>query len=930
MPWSKKNQSKLSEDIHRLGDILGQVIRRQAGVSVFELEERIRALTKARRVDNDPALDEAIERLIDNLSITEIEAVARAFTTYFELVNIAEESHRVRVLRRREKKAHPRPLKESIASAVATLWEWNIGESEMARLLDKLQIQFVFTAHPTEAKRRSVLSKMRRIAHGLHEMDTRNLLPAEEEALIDHIRAEITSLWVTERTRTAKPTVTDEVRTGLYYFDTTLWAAIPDVYTALEHALAKYYPNLKPPNLFLTFGSWVGGDRDGNPNVTSAVTAETLRLHLGQAAERHRYYTRALERSLSLSDRLIQASAALKDSLAVAQPHISPHVAYLQERYPNELYRLRAAIMADELATASADDLVARLHGELETPPPSLRTRAALVEPLDLIDTSLREAKADIVAEMELKGFLHQAKVFGMHTAHLDIRQYSEEHTAVLDDLLRCLDRCDNYAQLPRSERFTLLSQLLEEPPPDLGQRDRFSEQTNETLNLFDVLQRGISIYGSEAIGPYIVSMTRGPEDILAVLLLGYWSDLCLPVDEDKVSHLSIAPLFETRQDLAQAAGTMQTLFTHAAYGRHLAALDQQQIIMIGYSDSNKDAGFLAARWELYEAQEHLADCCRRHDVTLTLFHGRGGTIARGGGPTNRAIFAQPPSSMNGRIRITEQGEVIDEHYGHPAIARRHLEQVVHAMLLASAPPYQAKAAPKPEWRSVMDELGTASHRAYRRLIYETPAMLDYWLQATPIREISQLRIGSRPARRTTDANLDGLRAIPWVFSWMQSRHVLPGWYGLGSALEAYLTGDAQLGHLQEMYEDWPFFRTVIDNAQISLGKADMGIARLYAGLVKDEQVREEIFGHILVEFQRTERWILAVTDQHEILDNEPVLQRSIRWRNPYVDPLNFIQVTLLRQRRALGDTGSPEAERLLQNIFLTIHGIAAGLKNTG
>jgi phosphoenolpyruvate carboxylase len=930
MPWGDDHQNKLSADIHRLGDILGQVIRRQAGISIFELEERMRALTKARRVDEDPAIDAAIVSLLDNLSVAEIEAVARAFTIYFELVNVAEETHRVRVLRRREREAHPRPLKGSLAAAVATLWDKGFQESEMARLLDQLHIELVFTAHPTEAKRRSILSKMRRIAQALTELEVRDLLPAEEEALRNQIRAEITSLWLTERTRTAKPTVTDEVRTGLYYFDTTLWEAVPAVYAALDHALARYYPNLTPPAHFLSFGSWVGGDRDGNPNVTTEVTAETLRLHFGQAVERHRFSARELERSLSFSERLMQVSPALKDSLATTQPRASDHVAYLKERYPTELYRLYGAILADGLAMASADDVVARLRGKLDLPLPQFRSRATLVEPLNLVDASLREARAESIAATELQHFRTQARVFGLHTARLDIRQYSDDHTTVLDELLRQLDCCDNYAQCSRPERLALLSRLLAEPAPDLGRRESFAPAVQESLDLFVTLGRTIDLYGAEVLGPYIVSMTRGPEDLLAVLLLAYWTGLCLQPKGQPNATLAIAPLFETREDLKRAPDTMEGLFKHPAYARHLAALDQQQIIMIGYSDSNKDAGYLAARWGLFQAQEQLAACCRRRGILLTLFHGRGGTIARGGGPTNRAILAQPPDSMNGRIRITEQGEVIDEHYGHPAIARRHLEQVVHAMLLASAPPTQTGAALRPEWRDLLDELATMSHGAYRRLVYETPAMLTYWQQATPIREISQLRIGSRPARRTTDANLDGLRAIPWVFSWMQSRHVLPGWYGLGSALEAYATNDSALDQLQQMYRRWPFFRTLIDNGQVSLGKADMGIAGLYAGLVEDDEVRQTIFSQIVAEFQRTRRWILSVTDQHDILDNEPVLQRSIRWRNPYVDPLNFIQVSLLRQRRALPNTSSAQAGRLLQAIFLTIHGIAAGLKNTG
>jgi phosphoenolpyruvate carboxylase len=375
----------------------------------------------------------------------------------------------------------------------------------------------------------------------------------------------------------------------------------------------------------------------------------------------------------------------------------------------------------------------------------------------------------------------------------------------------------------------------------------------------------------------------------------------------------------------------MIDLFKHPQYGRHLQRLNNQQDIMIGYSDSNKDAGYLAANWELYQAQETIADTCREQGVMLTLFHGRGGTIARGGGPANRAILSQPPESVNGRIRITEQGEVIEERYGNTAVARRHLEQVVHAVLMSSAPShYGAHTTPKAEWRQAMDELAAISYRAYRKLIYETPELLDYWQQATPIHEISQMRIGSRPSRRTSSATFTSLRAIPWGFSWMQSRHVLPGWYGVGAALSQFGGKPENLQLLQEMYRDWNFFKVVIDNAQVSLAKADMGIARLYAELVEGEKVREMIFGEIERAFGETCEWILRVTEQRELMDNDLVLQRSVRRRNPYVDPLNYIQVSLLRRLRFLPEQDSPTAQQILQAIFLTVNGIASGLKNTG
>ncbi|MAT99489.1 MAG: phosphoenolpyruvate carboxylase [Anaerolineaceae bacterium] len=929
MAKQRKSQKQLSEDIHLLGDILGQVIRRQAGVELFEMEEGVRALSKARRMDADPEIDARLEQIVNGLSVEKAELLSRAFANYFELVNLAEEQNRVRVLRDRERKAHPQPLKESIAAAVAQLRQLGVDEYEMGKLLDKLHVELVFTAHPTQAKRRTVLSKLRRISSALTELHVRDLLPSEHDNLMTSITAEVTSLWLTNRTRTAVITVTDEVKTGLYYMDTTIWDTIPEVYASMAQAIAEYYPTLTSPKRFLTFGSWIGGDRDGNPNVTADVTAETLRLHRGLAVVQHREAATQLNRSLTVSDSLTPIQQEFLDALADVKDK-SEHLAFLQNRYPNEPYRLWAASLAEDLATAASGDMVARLKGQ-SNPPLRLKSMSDLLEPLKLMDKTLRESHLGDLAADHLAQMRRQAQVFGLHVARLDIRQYSEFNTAVLAELLRKLKLHDSFDELEPAERAQILSNLLASPNPDLSGLTDLSAEADETLTLFQILYRAFDFYGRELLGPYIVSMTHGPEDILAPLLLAKWHGLCLdPNREDE--GMTFVPLFETREDLRNAPDVMADLFNHPAYAPHLERVNRDQTIMIGYSDSNKDAGYMAANWELYQAQEALAEACAKHKVNIMLFHGRGGTIARGGGPANRAILAQPPGSVNGRIRVTEQGEVIDERYGHPAVARRHLEQVVNATLMASVDPrHGGITRPQDDWREAMDELAAVSYKTYRNLIYETPELLEYWGAATPITEISQMRIGSRPSRRTAKATFDSLRAIPWGFSWMQSRHVLPGWYGVGEALEAYGNqSPEQLRRLQEMYKQWPFFQVVIDNAQVSLAKADMGIARLYANLVEDEEIRAKIFGEIESSFTRTVNWILRVTGQRELLDNDPVLQRSVRQRNPYVDPLNFVQVALLRRLRFLPEKDSPKAQQLLHAIFLTINGIASGLKNTG
>ncbi len=924
----RNDKDALSQDIHLLGNILGRVIRRQAGIEIYELEERIRALTKTRRIDDDPAIDKRLALIVDELSNDEAELVARAFTAYFELINLAEEQHRVRVLRSREAAAYPQPMAESIAAAVASLSQMGVNDYELARLLDRLHIELVFTAHPTQAKRRTMLSKLRRIAKALNDLEVHDILPAERERIISQITAEVTISWLTNRSRTVKPSVTDEVRTGLYYFDVTLWEVLPQIYEAMASALERYYPQVTMPERFVSFGSWIGGDRDGNPNVTAAVTAETLRLHRGLAVEKFRSQAKLLDRSLSISDELIDVAPRLRPSSESIGTQ-TDHIDYLRDRYPREPYRLWAAMLGAALAEASAGDMVARLYG-LANPPLEMRQTADLIAPLQRMDAALKELGLADVAATDLARMRTQANIFGLHAARLDIRQYSDFHTAVLDEILSKLGLVEDFGELTGSERAQVLSELLAAPIPDLDSLQELSSAAGEMIALFQILKRAVDFYGRELIGPYIVSMTRGPEDILAPLLLAYWFGLALRSDDDS-EGLAFAPLFETRADLKAASEIMRGLFSHPKYALHLDRLQREQTIMIGYSDSNKDAGYLAANWELYQAQESLAACCRNAAVLLTLFHGRGGTIARGGGPANRAILSQPPGSVAGRIRVTEQGEVIDERYAHPAIARRHLEQVVHSVLMASVPePYQTQREPRLAWRAAMDELAAVSYQAYRQFIYETPALLTYWSQATPLNEISRMSIGSRPARRTAQATFDSLRAIPWGFSWMQSRHVLPGWYGVGQALSAF--GETTQGRvlLQEMYRDWPFFQVVIDNAQLSLAKADMGIGRLYAGLVEDEQVREEIFGIIEASFELTCKWIMVITGQHDLLENDPVLQRSVRQRNPYVDPLNFIQVSLLRRLRALPDPEGPEGQAYLRAIFLTINGIASGLKNTG
>jgi phosphoenolpyruvate carboxylase len=706
--------------------------------------------------------------------------------------------------------------------------------------------------------------------------------------------------------------VTDEVRTGLYFIDAVLWEVLPRIYAELDVALAEHYPGLTVRRGWLSLASWIGGDRDGNPNVTAPVTAETLRLHRGLAVERHRREMTDLSRRLSAHADRAPVPAALRDWLNARRP-LPEHVAYLERRYVSEPYRLIASLLGADLETASKDDMTPRL---LESGPCPVRLRPSdLTLPLDLV----AEAIPSALAEDRLPVVRRQLDIFGLHAARLDLRQDSGRLTTALGEILRALNLDLTFESESDAVRTAIVVRLLDQPSPKLAAHPGVTEETAETLALFQLLARVQSVYGRELLGPFIISMTRGPADVLTVLLLARWAGC------DEGMH--ITPLFETVDDLQAAPRVLTDLFSLQAYRDHLARCGDEQIVMIGYSDSNKDGGYLAANWALYEAQENVARVCREHGIKLTLCHGRGGTVARGGGPANRAIRAQPPGTVAGRFRLTEQGETIAARYANADLAHRHLEQIVHAVLLASAPRDDSQEI-DPRWRAALSRMSVAARTAYRGLVYETPGFMAYWRDATPIDEINRLHIGSRPAARAAGAlQVTKIRAIPWVFSWMQSRFNIPGWYGLGAAMGADVVSRELCS---DMYRGWPFFRALLDNAEMSLLKADLGIAALYSELVTDRALADEFFARIRDEYECSVERILAVTNHRALMDADPVIQRSVHLRNPYIDPLNYIQVEMLRRLRALPDRDGSEAAILRAVVVLTINGIAAGLRNTG
>ena len=915
----------LSATIHYLGELLGQAISEQESASLFETEEHIRALAKARRAGDSTVAAQLAEQ-VGALSIDQARAVASAFTVYFDLANLAEEAQRVDALRARERAQHPAPIGESIGEAIATLERRGVTSEQMAQLLRELHIELVLTAHPTEAKRRTILSKLQRISRHVHTLFDSDPLPREHAECSAAISAEITSLWLTHRARTRRPDVTDEVRTGLYFVDNILWDALARIYADLDAALAQHYPGLAAPPRWLTLASWIGGDRDGNPNVTTAVTAETLRLHRGLAVERHRAELQELARRLSLDVHRVPPPRELQIWLESRHP-LPARVAYLETRYADEPYRLILSLLASDLEYASQDDMTARL---LEDTPHTARLHFSdLAAPLDWI----ARATPPRLARDRLLKVRRQLDIFGLHAARLDLREDSTRLASALGEILRALNVAVDFENADDAKQMRVLLDLLAQPerPAALAKNPGVTEATAETWAVFRLLARVQKVYGREMLGPFIISMTRGPADVLTVLLLARWAGCA--------EGLQIVPLFETLDDLAAAPRVLADLFARDIYRSHLAASGDEQIVMIGYSDSNKDGGFLAANWALYQAQEAITRVCREHDIKLTLFHGRGGTVARGGGPANRAIRAQPPGTVNGRFRVTEQGESIVARYSDPELAHRHLEQITSAVILASVTDDESREltepnsatrhsslATRPEWRAAMNAMSSVARRTYRALVYETPGFVDFWRAATPLEEINNLSIGSRPASRPSDdLQITRIRAIPWVFSWMQSRFNLPSWYGLGTALSGQSPA-----LLQQMYDAWQFFRALLDNTEMSLLKADMDIAALYSALVPDRALADTILRRVRAEYDLTREMVLRITRHADLMEEDPVIEHSVHLRNPYVDPLNYIQVEMLNRLRALPDQNSDEADALREVINITINGIAAGLRNTG
>ncbi len=926
----------LSANIRALGAALGRVLTDQSGAAAFALEEQVRLIAKDLRADGDDgrtaALAAQLQTLIAGLSVGELHDLIKSFTLYFGLINLAESVERLRVLRERDLRTAPAPQAEGIGAAVAELRAYAVPAEAIQRWLDGAMIMPVLTAHPTESRRRTTLIKQRRIFDGLLDLSLgEKLLPPHERgAVLARIEREIVGLWQSDDVRIHKPSVLDEVENGLFYFESTLYDLLPQIQREAHQALAEQYPDYcwKVPPL-LRFGSWMGGDRDGNPFVTAAVTVDTVR-RMRAAMLRHLLMaTDTLFTDLSQSLTQVTVNPALHARLADYEALFPETASAISPHHGREPYRRLCELIRARLEATLAYTLTHEPRWGTDpapTLPPTVYYRSAeLLDDLQLIDLSLRANGGALVADGLLRDVIAKVAIFHLHTATLDIRQHSGRHLAALAEIFRLAGVCPHYESLAEDQKITLLAREIASPRPlTLARLSSYSAETTETVQTFRTVAALLEQMDAEVIETYVISTTSSVSDILAVLLLCREVGLYRP---GVYSRLNVVPLFETGEDLVNAPRLLNELLAFPVYSDHLRLRGQTQEVMLGYSDSNKEGGFIAANWALYRAQVELTSVADRRGVRLRLFHGRGGAIGRGGGPAGQAILAQPAGTLRGQIKMTDQGEMISDRYLDPRTAARHLEQVINAVLRAGFP--GAAPQPKAEWMTALEQIAAAGRDAYRALVYDEPRFLAYFREATPIAEISRLRIGSRPASRRKSTRIEDLRAIPWVFSWMQNRHTLPGWYGLGSALAAFAGEDrARLALLREMYRDWPFFSTVLDNAQLIIAKADMGIARRYADLMGDQALAEAVFATVCAEYTRTVQLIRQVTEIAELLDAQPVLQKAIRQRNPYIDPLSYIQIELLRRLRT-GAAGTAQ-EALETTVLMSINGIAAGLKNTG
>ena len=913
----------LDADIRLLGRLLGDVVREQAGPEAFELVESVRrAAVDGRRRGDDvvPALD----RLLTDVGVDRELHVVRAFGWFSFLANVAEDVHHNR-RRRHHRSAGSAPQPASLAAAMAALADAGMDAGDVRTLLDRTRVSAVLTAHPTEVRRATVLDRQRAVADLLARRDGAGADPETLAELDAELELHVLSLWQTAILRMSRLRVRDEINEALRYYQLSVFRALVQIHDEADELVRRHWPDAPPPRgdaVLVRMGSWIGGDRDGNPFVTADVVRLAIERQTTMAMEHHLAALGVLARELSMSSRLVTPTPALL-ALAEASGDDSPFRS-------DEPYRRALRGMHARLA-ATAARLVGTVpgaapHAELA---PYERPQE-LVADLDTVLDSLATHGAGALGRARVAPLRRAVQVFGFHLCSLDLRQNADVHDRVVHELLAAAGVTDRYLDLPEAERVAVLAAELATDRPLRAAHQRLGELAEGELAIVAAAAEAVATRGREAVPHYVISKAEAVSDVLEVAVLLREVGLCRPGRASPELDVDVVPLFETIDDLQRAGATVEALLALPAYRRLVAARGDRQEVMVGYSDSNKDGGYLTAQWALYQAEVDLVRVTRAAGVGLRLFHGRGGTVGRGGGPSYEAIRAQPPGSVDGQVRITEQGEVVAAKYADAELARRNLETLLAATLEASvidaaAPDPAASAAPDGA-RAVMDALSASARDAYRSLVYETEGFVDVFRAITPINEIAELHIGSRPSSRTRSNRIEDLRAIPWVFSWSQCRIMLPGWYGAGSAFQGWAGDDPdRLAALRRLHDTWPFLRTVLSNMGMVMAKSDLAIARRYVDLCPDRALGEAVFERIAREHALTVRWWQRITGHDDLLADNPALARSIRNRFPYLDPLHHLQVSLLRRHRA-GD----DDDLVRRGIHLTINGVATGLRNSG
>jgi phosphoenolpyruvate carboxylase len=926
------NDEDLRSRVKLLGRLLGDIISEQEGDETLALIEKLRAGFIEERKSPDPGRHELLLDTLKDLPIGMLTKVIRAFSNYFHLANIAEESFQVST-RELQRRTQSSLWSGSFRHTLNEFRNTGLSHQQLADIIKNLHYQPVFTAHPTESKRQTILESLRRIFTTCKEYYDPSIDDDLRPELLDRLKALVQIFWKTDDVRSVKPTVQWEIETAMYYYRETIFAVIPDLYRNLERAILKVYPadennpRIQVPS-FITFGSWVGGDRDGNNFVTNDVTREACLLQHKEIINEYLRRVDALGKILTHSASLCAISPELLASLDEEKTEAIAAYKNNELVYINEPYRRKLGIMKYRLQ-CNLNDVNRRLSGNYALVSlHAYKNESALLSDLYLIRDSLIHHNDYIISTGSLKDLIRLIETFGFFLAKLDIRQESSVHTKTLAEILNKAGIEDNYSGLNEEDKLKLISDILDKKELITVDEKRLTKTSLETWKSFVLIRELREVISPEIIGEYVISMTHTTSNILEVMLLGHLARLSgKDLDGNLYCHLSITPLFETIEDLHHCEEILEKLFNVDAYVTSLGCRKNTQEIMLGYSDSCKDGGILASSWNLYKAQENILRITDKYNINCRFFHGRGGSVGRGGGaPIHEAMLAQPPGSVRGDIKFTEQGEVLSFKYNYAETAVYELTQGITGLLRASEHNSHSEHKDIDEFKQIMGDLTQSGEESFRELTDRDPGLMQYFYESTPANEISLLNIGSRPSHRKLDPSKASIRAIPWVFGWAQARQTLPGWYGLGSALKETISSDNKLKIMQGMYRDWPFFRTLINNSEMGLAKSEQTIARDYSTLCKDEVIRNRIFDRINQEYLTSCEMIMKITGYEEMLEEEPELALSLKRRNPYLDPINYIQVILLQRYRENDD----DENKWLDPLLRSINAISNGVRNTG